>query len=94
MMKKMLTIATAALALSACGSSAPEVVEVKPDAEQVIDTSILSAAWDTQTPEQQHLMCGHWTKTPTMVIDLILSDTPVTSRDAVANHFNSVCGIK
>lgn len=94
MMKKMLTIATAALALTACGSSAPEVVEVKPDAEQIIDTSILRAAWDTQTPEQQHRMCGHWTKTPDMVYDIILAEGPIQSRAAVKDHFDSACGIK
>lgn len=94
MMKKMLTIATAALVLSACGSNAPEVEDVRPDADHVIDTSILRAAWENQTPEQQHLMCGHWTKTPDMVYDIILADGPIQSRAAVKDHFDSACGIK
>lgn len=60
MMKKMLTIAAAALALSACGSDAPSVEEVSTPTTvtPAIQELALEKAWDSMDDAGQHDLCG------------------------------------
>lgn len=70
MMKKMITIAAAALALSACGSDTPEVKDVSTptSAYDHVEYAVMDTVWDMQTLEGQHLMCGVWVQTPGIVV--------------------------
>lgn len=63
MMKKMLTVAAAALALSACGSDAPTVEDVSTPSKSSLPTSpaiqdiALEGAWDSMDASQKDDLC-------------------------------------
>lgn len=92
-MKKTLAIALAAVVLSACGSSVPDAVDTTTNNDRdELSLSIMRSAWDTQTPEQQYLICVEWEDHPQLVINLISSDGVVESDDVIKKHFDAECG--
>ena len=98
MMKKMLTIATAALVLSACGSDAPSVEEaststtdysttVTPEIQEIA----LDRAWDSMDDEQQHSLCGMFVRDIDYFMETMDPASMDLTRNQVTDFFAKKC---
>lgn len=88
MMKKMITATAAVLALSACGSDAPDVEDVATPTYDHVEYATMNTVWDMQTGEEQHIMCGMWAQTPGIMVSE-LSD--VVTEATVRSFFADKC---
>lgn len=98
MMKKMLTIAAAALALSACGSDAPSVEEVSTSTTDYsttvtpeIQELALDRAWDEMGDEGQHALCGMFVKDIDYFIGMMDPASMDLTRNQVIDFFTEKC---
>lgn len=90
-MKKILAIATAAFALSACGNEAPTVEEPAMSSSDQAEWTMWEIAWGEFTTTEHDNACGLWNWDQDKALELLNGAVPDSNENVTIAFFDSKC---